>query len=308
MASKRKEISRREFLTRSTQAAAGIVTSSTLASTTMQAVVTSKPGSKMKFGLVTYQWGKDWDLPALIRNCRKTQVLGVELRTQHAHGVEPHLSARQRYEVKIRFENSQVALVGLGTNFAFHHVDSAKLRRDIDGAKEYIKLSYDVGGSGVKVKPNALPDGVSVEKTIEQMGESLNELGRFGADYGQQIRLEVHGKKSQQLPIVKAIMAVADHSNVGVCWNSNMEDLDGRGLNYNFNLVKDRFGDTVHVRELDSTTYPYQQLINLFVKMDYRGWILLEARGVPVDRIKALAEQFSLFKQLVAKAQVRARK
>jgi hypothetical protein len=24
--------------------------------------------SKMKFGLVTYQWGKDWDLPTLIAN------------------------------------------------------------------------------------------------------------------------------------------------------------------------------------------------------------------------------------------------
>ena len=52
--------------------------------------------SKMKLGLVTYQWGKDWDLPTLIANCEKTGVLGVELRTQHAHGVETSLSASQR--------------------------------------------------------------------------------------------------------------------------------------------------------------------------------------------------------------------
>jgi len=25
-------------------------------------------GPKMKLGLVTYQWGKDWDLPTLIAN------------------------------------------------------------------------------------------------------------------------------------------------------------------------------------------------------------------------------------------------
>jgi len=53
-----------------------------------------KPGSHMRFGMVTYQWGKDWDLPTLIANCAQTGVLGVELRTTHAHGVEPGLSAQ----------------------------------------------------------------------------------------------------------------------------------------------------------------------------------------------------------------------
>ncbi len=37
----------------------------------------------MKFGLVTYQWGKDWDLPTLISNCEKCGYEAVELRTQH---------------------------------------------------------------------------------------------------------------------------------------------------------------------------------------------------------------------------------
>ncbi len=49
--------------------------------------------SKMKFGLVTYMWGYDWDLPTLITNCEKTGLLGVELRTQHAHKVEINLSS-----------------------------------------------------------------------------------------------------------------------------------------------------------------------------------------------------------------------
>jgi sugar phosphate isomerase/epimerase len=158
----------------------------------------------MKFGLVTYLWGKDWDLPTLIANCKETKVLGVELRTEHAHGVESNLNAQQRRDVKKRFDDSPVKLVGLGTNFAFHYPDADRLKRDIDGAKEYVKLSRDVGGTGVKVKPNDLPKGVPQEKTIEQIGKSLNELGRFGADYDQQIRLEVHGGCSR-LPIITAM-------------------------------------------------------------------------------------------------------
>lgn len=261
-----------------------------------------KPGSKMKFGLVTYLWGQDWDLPTLIANCEKTKVLGVELRTQHAHGVESSLSAGQRRDVKKRFADSPVKLLGPGTNFAFHHTDPAKLRRDIDGAKEYIKLSYDCGGTGIKVKPNDLPKGVPHERTTEQIGKSLNEIGRFAAEYDQIVRLEVHGGCSR-LPIMKAIMDVAEHPNVGVCWNCNGQDLEGEGLEYNFNLVKDRFGDTVHVRELNIGSYPYQELMNLFVKMDYKGWILLEARTRQEDRVKALAEQRHVFGDMVAKAQ-----
>ena len=297
--------SRRQFLGHSL-GVAGLFTATTLTScSNLRIFALGKPGSKMRFGLVTYLWGKDWDLPTLIRNCETTKVLGVELRTQHAHGVESELNTRERREVKKQFDDSPVTLAGLGTNFAFHHTDIERLRKDIDGAKQYVRLSHDVGGSGVKVKPNDLPDNVPVEKTIEQIGKSLNELGRFGADYGQEIRVEVHGRKTQRLPIIKRIFDVADHANVGVCWNSNDEDLTGPGLEYNFNLVKNRFGDTVHVRELNIGQYPYQQLINLFVKMDYKGWILLEARTKPEDRVKALAEQRMLFEQMVAKAQAR---
>ncbi len=257
----------------------------------------------MRFGLVTYLWGQDWDLPTLIRNCESTKVRGVELRTEHAHRVEANLNGRQRKDVKKRFADSAVTLVGLGTNFDFHHTDQAVLKKNIEGAKEYIKLSRDVGGSGVKVKPNTLPDGVPIEKTIEQIGTSLNELGRFGAGLGQEIRLEVHGEKTQELPVIRRIMDVADNPNVRVCWNSNHEDLKGEGLEYNFNLVKARFGRTAHVRELNAGDYPYQQLINLFVKMDYAGWVMLEASTKPPDRVKALLEQRILFEQMVAKGQ-----
>jgi sugar phosphate isomerase/epimerase len=252
---------------------------------------------------VTYLWGKDWDLPTLIRNCETTKVLGVELRTQHAHGVESTLSAQQRREVGARFADSPVTLVGLGTNFAFHHADQKKLAADIEGAKQYVKLSNDVGGSGVKVKPNALPKDVPVERTVEQIGRSLNELGRYAADYGQEIRVEVHGRETQKLPIMKRIFDVATHPNVGVCWNCNEQDLEGEGLEYNFNLVKDRFSSIVHVREFDVGEYPYQELMNLFVKMDYKGWILLEARTKPEDRVRALLQQRLLFEKMVAKAQ-----
>ena len=257
---------------------------------------------KMQLGLVTYLWGKDWDVPTLINRCTETQILGVELRTEHAHGVDPGLSTESQREVRKRFEDSPVTLVGLGTNQDFHHPDPAKRRASIERTKEFIRLSQAVGGSGVKVKPNALPKEVPVVKTIEQIGQSLNEVARYGADYGQEIRVEVHGEVTQELPVMKAIMDVADHPNVKVCWNCNEQDLWGNGLVANFNLVRDRFGATLHVRELDVGPYPYQQLMTLLVNSNYQGWVLLECRTDPQDKIAALNHQRLVFQEMVQKA------
>ena len=263
-----------------------------------------KPGQHMAFGMVTYLWGKDWDLPTLLRNCETTGVLGVELRTGHAHKVEPSLNASERAEVKKRFAQSPVTLVSLGSAEDFHSPDPARLKRSIEATKAFVKLGHDMGSSGVKVRPNDLPKNVPQEKTIEQIGKALNVVGAFAADYGQQIRLEVHGGCAL-LPIIKRIMDVADHPNVALCWNSNVSDLKGDGLVANFNLVKKRFGATVHVRPLDSSDYPFAQLVALFVEMDYRGWLLLEAGGAPKDPIQALKQQKALFQKMVADAQAK---
>lgn len=256
----------------------------------------------MKLGLVTYLWGKDWDIPTLLKNCKTSNVLGVELRVDHAHGVGPSISALKRKEVKKMFADSPVKIVGMGTNQQYDFVDQDKLKKSIEETKEWIKLSKDVGGTGVKVKPNAFHEGVPHEKTIEQIGKALNEVGKFGADYGQKIRVEVHGEETQELPNMKAIMDVADNKNVYTCWNCNDQDLIGGGLEYNFNLVKDRQGDTVHVRELNIGSYPYQDLMNLFVKMNYDGWILLECRTDPADKVKAMIEQHEVFDQMIMNA------
>jgi len=254
----------------------------------------------MKLGLVTYQWGKDWDLPTLISNCENAGLSGVELRTQHAHGVEINLNAAQRAEVKKRFADSLVTCVGYGSNFEFHSPDKAELRHNIEQTKEYIKLCKDIGTSGIKVKPNGLPVEISKENTIAQIAASLNEVGKFAQDYGQLVRLEVHGELTQRLSNIKAIFDQVTEPNVKVCWNSDDTDLLQPGLEGNFNLVKKWIGDTVHVRGFRISDYPYQQLFDLLAGVSFNGCILIESETEPNDKILAMKEQLSLFNQLVA--------
>jgi sugar phosphate isomerase/epimerase len=256
-------------------------------------------GDGMHLGLVTYQWAKDMDLPTVIEVCEKSGLLGVELRTEHKHGVEPALTKAQRQEVRKRFAASKVKLVGYGANSEFHSADPEKVKQNIEQAKQYVQLMHDCGGSGVKVKPNGFVKGVPREKTIEQIGKALNEVGAYGQQYGQKIRVEVHGAGTQELPNIKAIFDVATHKNVYVCWNCNPEDLKGEGLEANFNMVKGRLGDTVHIRELNTGDYPYPNLMKLFTGINYKGWFLLEARTEPADKVKAMAEQLAVFNSMI---------
>jgi len=118
---------------------------------------------------------------------------------------------------------------------------------------------------------------------------------------GQVIRVEVHGKLTQQLPNMKAIFEQVTEKSVKVCWNCNDQDLFPPGLEGNFNSVKKWFGDTVHIRELNVGDYPYQDLMDLFVGIKYDSWILLEARTTPTDRIAAMREQLAVFNKMIGK-------
>ncbi|MEO8416929.1 MAG: TIM barrel protein, partial [Ginsengibacter sp.] len=281
----KKILSRRLFIQKSVTAGIGFSALGNLAAFPGAA----SPG--MKLGLVTYQWAKDWDLPTIIANCEKTGIHGVELRTQHAHEVEINLNTVQRADVKKRFADSNVTCIGYGSNFEFHSPDPKQLRENIEQTKAYIILCKDIGATGIKVKPNDLPDDVPVEKTIEQIATSLDEVAKFAQDYGQLIRVEVHGRHTAELPNMKAIFEQVTQPNVKMCWNSNSQDLLSPGLEGNFNMVKNWLGDTLHTHNFGGGEYPHQQLFDLLTGIQYTGWILLEESTDPKDKITALRER-----------------
>ena len=185
--------------------------------------------NQCRFGLVTYLWGKDLTLPELIAACEQSDVLGVELRTTHRHGVEPSLSDQQRQEVRRRFADSPVTLVGLGSNERFDSPDPQQLQAAMEAAKAFIRLSHDLGSSGVKVKGDQFHPEVPHERTLDQVAASLRELGQFADELDQQVRLEVHGGFTD-LTVHHDIIRRVDHPRVRTCWNSNRQDLAGAGL------------------------------------------------------------------------------
>ena len=221
----------------------------------------------LKLGLMTYTLGKDWDIETLIKNCSETGWVHAELRTTHKHGVEVSLSKQQRSEVKKRFQDSPMEAISLASAFSYHYPDPKELRDSIEGTKEYLQLAADVGAIGIRVFPNAFPKGVSEEKTMEQIGKSLAEVGTFGHNLGVDVRVCVHGSGTNRVPVIKKIIDYSQCPYVYVNWNCNVTDLEDGGLVKNFNSIKDRLKG-VHLHELFNEDYPYRQFLQLVREHD----------------------------------------
>lgn len=292
-------VSRRTFLNRT----AGVLAAGSIGGSPFRSALATPapaaPATSMRLGLVTYNWGKDWDVPTLIRNCEETGFAGVELRSTHKHGVEITLNESQRARVRAQFADSNVELAGLGSACEYHSDKPEVVRKNIEETKQFVRLCHDLGGTGVKVRPNGFPPNVPQEKTLEQIGRSLLEVGKFAAGFGVDIRLEVHGRGTNELPHIKTIMDVAQHPNVVVCWNCNPSDLNGAGLTSNFQLVADRIG-TIHIHDLRNDAYPWKDLFQLLKQSKFEGWTLLEDGRVPKDIVGAMRANYEIWQKLTA--------
>jgi sugar phosphate isomerase/epimerase len=286
---------RRQFLQTGTFAAAG------LAAPPVSAAPSGKNDKAPKFrlGLVTYNLAAQWNLDTLLRVCKSAGVSPVELRTTHKHGVEPTLSKDRRKEVRQRFADADVAVWGCGTVCEFQSPDTATVKKNIETCKAFVDLVADLGGRGVKVRPNGLPKDVSVEQTLAQIGKALVPCGKAAADAGVEIWVEVHGQGTAHPPHMKTIMEHCGHPKVGLTWNSNPTDLkDGSVAEY-FKLLWPWIR-SCHINELYKDAagiYPYRELFRLFRDNGYDRATLCEVgRTIPDEA--AGAELLRYYKAL----------
>jgi sugar phosphate isomerase/epimerase len=287
------KFSRKDFLkTAAVSATAAILPGVSVAAEKQDKAPSLNP-NPLKLGLMTYNIGKDWDIATIIKNCSETGFKHVELRTTHKHGVEVSLNKQQRDEVKKRFEDSPLEAISLASAFAYHHPDQNELKSHIEGTKEYLQLAADIGAQGIRVFPNALPDGIDPEKTMEQIGKSVAEVGLVGHNLGVDVRLEEHGRGTDNIPVIKKIIDYSESPHVYVLWNSSPNDVLGEGLEANFNMVKDRIS-CVHLRELFNG-YPWREFFALLSKSGYKGYLDAELSDQSCEPIRMMHNYQALF-------------
>lgn len=277
---------RRHFLQTGSLAAAALAVPAAAASTDVakQDSATRARTPPFRLGLVTYNLAASWDLAALLRVCKNAGVSPVELRTTHKHGVEPSLTKEQRKDVRKRFADARIEIWGCGTTCEFQSPKAAEVKKQIESCKRFVELVADLGGRGVKVRPNGLPKEVPVERTLEQIGKSLIQCGDAADAAGVEIWVEVHGGGTAHPPHMKTIMEHCGHRRVGLTWNSNKSDIKDGSIAEYFNLLWPWIR-SCHINELykdAAGVYPYRELFRLFRQRGYDRVTLCEVgRSVP---------------------------
>jgi sugar phosphate isomerase/epimerase len=242
-------------------------------------------GPKFRLGLVTYNVAAAWDLDTLLKVCKSVGISPVELRTTHKHGVEPTLEKQERKEIRTQFADAGVEFWGCGSVCEFHSRDASVVEKNIETCKRFIDLVADLGGKGVKVRPNGLPSDVPVPRTLEQIGKSLAVCGKAAEEAGVEIWLEVHGHGTAHPPHVKTIMEHCNHPKVGLTWNSNRDDVQDGSVAESFRLLWP-WVRSCHINDLYKDglgQYPYRELFRLFRKHGYDRVTLCEVGRVIPD-------------------------
>jgi sugar phosphate isomerase/epimerase len=259
------EFSRRSFL------AAAAVAPATLAH--------AKPAeAKFKLGLVSYMVPANWDLKTALAICKQVGIAALEARTTHKHGIEPTLSAADRTAVKKQFADSGVVFWGSGSTCEFHSADKAVVAKNVEECKRFCQLVADLGGKGVKVRPNGVAKGMTVEQACTQIGKALIECGKAAESAGVEIWVEVHGAVTQEPKNMKAIMDACGHKAVGVTWNSNDGESVNGSIAKNFDLLAPHI-KSCHINDLDKDAagkYPYRELFKKLTGIGYDRYTLIE--------------------------------
>ncbi len=243
------------------------------------AAAAAPDGPKFKLGTITYNIGASWDVPTLLQACKAAGFGYVELRTTHAHKVEPDLGADRRREVKRQFEEAGVRLWSFGTACEFQSPDPDVVKKNVDDCRAFCALAADLGAKGVKVRPNGLPKGADLGRTLDQIGKALRECGKAATDHGVEIWLEVHGAVTQDPPNIRTILDACAHPAVGACWNSNPTDVRDGSIREAFDLLKKDIR-SCHINELWSG-YPYRELFAGLTSIGFDRVTLMECAGVP---------------------------
>ena len=291
-------VTRRHFLRTAALGSAGI-TAATGTSPASAPGGTKGKGPPFRLGLVTYNLAATWDLGTVLKVCQAVGVSPVELRTTHRHGVEPTLGKSDRAEVRRRFAGGGVTFWGCGTVCEFHSPDPEVVLKNIETCKQFVGLTADLGGRGVKVRPNGLPKGVPVEKTLDQIGKALVPCGKAAADAGVEIWVEVHGPGTATPAHMKTIMEACGHSAVGLTWNSNPTDVANGSVTEAFRLLRP-WVRSCHINDLykdRSGNYPYRELFGLLRSSGYDRVTLCEV-GRSVSDQAAGSEFLRYYKAL----------
>ena len=145
---------------------------------------------------------------------------GIEPRIDsgHKHGIEVKAKEAVRAEVRRKAEESGIALCCVATSCRYADADASNAQEKADYTRRCIDLAADVGAPRLRVFGGQIPEGVSREKAIEAVAESLGSVADHAADRGVVVCMETHDDWCAPGHVAE-VMARVDHPAIGANWD-----------------------------------------------------------------------------------------
>lgn len=167
---------------------------------------------------------------------------GVEPRagSGHKHGIEKDMDVKDREIVRRIVEESPVKISCIATSCIY--ADPSKVEENINQTLQYIDLSSGVSSPGIRVFGGVIPEGISREKAIENVAESLKKVVDYAADKNVKIYLETHDDWSNP-EYVAELMRKVNHPSLKVNWDVMHPVLRaGKSVEDSFAILKEWIG------------------------------------------------------------------
>ncbi len=290
-------LTRRTFL-HTGAAALGAAATGALSRPRLARAADDDAGPRIHLGLVTYMVGAKMKLPTLIETCEAGGMEGVELRSTHAHGVEPDISKARRREVVAMFADTPIRLYALGSACEYHSPDPKVVAKNIDETKRFVDLAAGLGCWGVKIRPNGLPKEVPEEKTLAQIAEAIRTCAAYAAPRKVTLFIECHGRGTSRPDRMASIIRQVDHPAACLCWNCNGVDVEDGSIRRYFKLCEPHI-QHVHIHTLTQKSYPWEELFRLLKAAHFHRFTMIETHYKGDDPVAFLKAQRAEWERLV---------
>lgn len=270
-----------------------------MASVVLQAQELRPEGEYVMFGFSTVEWGKDWDLLQLVENVQEVGVRHVELAVDQANGVALAQTAEQRTSVREQLQDAELETLGLKTEVIF---GAGELEAVVEQTKQQLRLSHDIGGSGVRVKLGELKGEAAA---IAAVAKALSGLGEFAVGFGQEIRVEVEAGKGSVADAVKLLKEV-NHDQVKAAFVLGSAEVSGKEVEETLKQLQGQLGSLVVIGlQEEAMAEAYDALAKWLVEVDFIGVVALSSKAENADKSMAMGQQKVLWEQRMKKARTK---
>ena len=184
---------------------------------------------KFRLGLVTYNLAANWDLPSLLKACSGHR----RFPGRAAH----HSQARRRAVAGARTSarRSRIASPTPAWTFGAAAASASSrastrpsCRRTSRRASSSCSSSPTSAARASRCGPTACRTRSRSPRRSTRSARRSIPCGKAADDAGIEIWVEVHGQGTAHPPYMKTIMEACGHPKVGLTWNSNPQDVQGR--------------------------------------------------------------------------------